>query len=55
MTTAQSKASNVFQSVKTIIFIIGGFDLLGIAYQAIICKIKWSWFAVYLLVLLSSS
>ena len=45
MTTAQSKASNVFQSVKTITFIIGGFGLVGIAYQAIIGKVKWSWFA----------
>ena len=45
MTTAQTKASNVFQSVKTITFIIGGFGLIGIAYQAIIGKVKWSWFA----------
>ena len=45
MTTAQTKASNVFQSVKTITFIIGGFGLVGIAYQAIIGKVKWSWFA----------
>ena len=45
MTTAQSKASNVFQSVKTITFIIGGFGLIGIAYQAIIGKVKWGWFA----------
>ena len=45
MTTAQSKAANVFQSVKTITFIIGGFGLVGIAYQAIIGKVKWSWFA----------
>ena len=45
MTTAQRKASNVFQSVKTITFIIGGFGLIGIAYQAIIGKVKWGWFA----------
>ena len=45
MGTAQTKASNVFQSVKTITFIIGGFGLIGIAYQAIIGKVKWSWFA----------
>jgi len=45
MTTAQSKVSNVFQSVKTITFIIGGFGLIGIAYQAIIGKVKWGWFA----------
>ena len=45
MTTAQTKATNVFQSVKTITFIIGGFGLIGIAYQAIIGKVKWGWFA----------
>ena len=45
MTTAQTKATNVFQSVKTITFIVGGFGLIGIAYQAIIGKVKWSWFA----------
>ncbi len=45
MTIAQTKASNVFQSVKTITFILGGFGLIGIAYQAIIGKVKWSWFA----------
>ena len=45
MESAQTKAANVFQSVKTITFIIGGFGLVGIAYQAIIGKVKWSWFA----------
>ena len=45
MTTAQTKARNVFTSVRTITFILGGFGLVGIAYQAIIGKVKWSWFA----------
>ena len=45
MWRAQTKAANVFQAVKTITFIIGGFGLVGIAYQAIIGKVKWSWFA----------
>ena len=45
MTTAQTKASNVFQSVKTITFIIGGFGLVGVAYQAAIGKVNWKWFA----------
>ena len=45
MSTAQSKARNVFTSVRTITFILGGFGLVGIAYQAIIGKVKWSWFA----------
>jgi len=45
MGSAQGKMLNVFQSVKTITFIIGGFGLVGIAYQAIIGKVKWGWFA----------
>ena len=45
MSTAQAKARNVFTSVRTINFILGGFGLVGIAYQAIIGKVKWSWFA----------
>ena len=44
MDTATSKTSNVFMKVKTITFILGGFGLIGIAYQAIIGKVKWSWF-----------
>jgi hypothetical protein len=36
MSTAQHKARNVFTSVRTITFILGGFGLVGIAYQAII-------------------
>ena len=45
MTTAQTKTRNVFDSVKTITFILGGFGLVGIAYSAILGKVKWSWFA----------
>jgi sugar/nucleoside kinase (ribokinase family) len=28
-----------------IIFIVGGFGLVGIAFQAIFGKVKWTWFA----------
>lgn len=45
MTTAQEKTRNVFTSVKTITFILGGFGLVGVAYSAIIGKINWKWFA----------
>ncbi len=45
MSTAQNKTRNVFDSVKTITFILGGFGLVGIAFQAIIGKVKWTWFA----------
>ena len=35
----------IFDNVKTITFILGGFGLVGIAFQAIIGKVKWTWFA----------
>ncbi|MBR1915636.1 MAG: TrbC/VirB2 family protein [Alphaproteobacteria bacterium] len=38
------KASNVFKSVRTIVFVIGGFGLVGLAVQAIFGKVKWPWF-----------
>lgn len=45
MDTATSKAVSVFKSVKTIVFVIGGFGLVGLAFQAIFGKVKWTWFA----------
>ena len=45
MNTAQTKTRNVFDSVKTITFILGGFGLVGIAYSAILGKVNWKWFA----------
>ena len=45
METAIGKTANVFKNVKTITFILGGFGLVGIAYQAVIGKVKWAWFA----------
>ncbi len=45
METAKTKAVSVFQAVKTIIFIVGGFGLIALAFQAIFGKVKWPWFA----------
>lgn len=45
MGVAQSKAQSVFSNVKTIIFIVGGFGLVGLAFSAIFGKMKWTWFA----------
>ncbi|MDR1693592.1 MAG: TrbC/VirB2 family protein [Lactobacillaceae bacterium] len=45
MGVAQTKARNVFSNVKTIIFIVGGFGLVGLAFSAIFGKMKWTWFA----------
>ncbi len=43
MQTAQNKTVSVFSSVKTIIFIIGGFGLVGLAWAAIFGKVNWKW------------
>ena len=45
MDTAATKARNTFDKVKTITFILGGFGLVGIAFQAVTGKVKWTWFA----------
>lgn len=45
MGTATSKAVTIFNHVKMIIFVVGGFGLVGIAFQAIFGKVKWTWFA----------
>ena len=45
MTTARTKALNVFKAVKTIVFVVGGFVLVALAFQAIFGKVKWPWFA----------
>ena len=45
MDVAQTKAKSVFTSVKTIIFIVGGFGLVGLAFSAVFGKMKWTWFA----------
>ena len=45
MATSEQKALNVFTSVKTIIFVVGGFGLVGIAFAAIFGKVNWKWFA----------
>lgn len=43
--TAKNKALNVFQNVKTMIFIVGGFGLVGLAFAAVFGKLNWKWFA----------
>ncbi len=40
-----SKAAETFESTRTIIFIVGGFGLVGLAFAAIFGKIHWKWFA----------
>lgn len=44
-TTAFSKVLEVFQNARRMIFIIGGFGLIALAFFAIFGKIRWNWFA----------
>lgn len=39
------KMISVFKSVRSIIFIVGGFGLVGLGFAAIFGKIKWTWLA----------
>lgn len=43
--SAGRKLINLFTNAKSIIFVIGGFGLIALAFQAIFGKIKWAWFA----------
>lgn len=45
MGIAAKKALQAFQATRTIVFIIGGFGLVGIACAAIFGKMNWKWFA----------
>ena len=42
---AFNKATTTFQFSRRMIFIIGGFGLVVLAFWAIFGKIKWPWFA----------
>lgn len=43
--TAVKKMANLFTNAKLVIFMIGGFGLVALAFQAIFGKVKWAWFA----------
>lgn len=34
-----------FRNVRSVIFVVGGFGLVGLAFAAIFGKVKWSWLA----------
>jgi len=44
-TGTRQKLINLFLNVKTVVFIIGGFGLVAVAFAAIFGKINWKWFA----------
>ncbi len=43
--TAITKMANLFTNAKLVIFMIGGFGLVALAFQAIFGKVKWAYFA----------
>ncbi len=40
-----SKLLNTFKNVRSVIFVVGGFGLVGLGFAAIFGKIKWPWLA----------
>jgi len=45
MNTFLGKVANLFRSVKLIIYVLAGFGLVGIAFQAIKGRLRWGWLA----------
>ena len=45
MGLALTKTQHVFEKVKSIIFVLGGFGLVAVAFLAIFGKVNWKWFA----------
>lgn len=43
--TVRDKGYEIFTSVKNVIFIVGGFGLVGLATAAIFGKVNWKWFS----------
>lgn len=43
--TITSRLTETFKNVRAVIFIVGGFGLVGLGFAAIFGKIKWTWLA----------
>ena len=39
------KAQEIFDNLKTLVFVLGGFGLIGFSVGAIFGKVQWKWFA----------
>ena len=44
-TNIQTRLLDAFQNVRNVIFIVGGFGLIGLGFAAIFGKVKWPWLA----------
>ncbi|OPZ77266.1 MAG: TrbC/VIRB2 family protein [Alphaproteobacteria bacterium ADurb.Bin438] len=42
--TVITKGKEVFDGVRKVVFVLGGFGLVGLAMAAIFGKIQWKWF-----------
>jgi len=42
---AKDKLINLFNNSQAVLFVIGGFGLIGLSFQAIFGKVKWGWFS----------
>lgn len=45
MKTIRNRAANILVNLKPVIFVLGGFGLIGFAFAAIFGKISWKWFS----------
>lgn len=44
-TTITTRLLTTFKNIRQVIFIVGGFGLIGLGFAAIFGKIKWPWLA----------
>ena len=44
-TTVVNKGVDLFQEIRTVVFVLGGFGLVGLAVASIFGRPMWNWFA----------
>lgn len=42
---AKDRLINLFNNSQMVLFVIGGFGLIGLSFQAVFGKVKWGWFS----------
>ncbi len=43
--TIITRMTTTFKNVRAVIFVVGGFGLVGLGFAAIFGKVRWSWLA----------
>ncbi len=43
--TVIGRLTTTFKNVRTVVFVLGGFGLIGLGFSAIFGKVKWGWVA----------